>query len=92
MSVNRQSPVSFSPAPLAVLLGTGTFIAAIISYFLSAAYGHVPWCVVFWESCSSISAAGAQTPGVFRLQGDATATGRPDVRVLAASGDLAPTG
>lgn len=33
-----------------------------ISYLVAASNGHVDWCVPYWESCTSISAAGRQIP------------------------------
>lgn len=39
------------------------------SYLLAAAQGHVPWCVPYWDSCTSISATGRELPEkiVFKL-------------------------
>ena len=37
-------------------------IAVHISYFLAASSGHVPWCNPYWDSCTSISAAGRLAP------------------------------
>lgn len=65
MPDDQRHAALLSPAPLAVLLGTGTILAATISYLLSAAYGRVPWCIPFWESCSSISAAARKPPSFF---------------------------
>lgn len=38
-------------------------------YLLAASYDQVPWCVPYWDSCSSISATGRQLPAklVFKL-------------------------
>lgn len=44
---------------LAALLSLFTLHA---SYLLSAAWGHVPWCWPWWDSCTSISATGRQLP------------------------------
>lgn len=50
---------------LAVFIGCAASLGAVLSYLLSAAYGHVDWCVPFWESCSSISKAGRKPPAFF---------------------------
>lgn len=33
-----------------------------LSYLLAASQGHVPWCVPYWDSCTSISATGRELP------------------------------
>ena len=38
------------------------FVAVHVSYLLAAWQGHVPGCNPYWDSCSSISAAGRQMP------------------------------
>lgn len=38
------------------------FATTHISYVVAASGGHVDWCVPYWDSCSSISAAGRQLP------------------------------
>jgi|TARA_Y100000310_G_scaffold345264_1_gene463210 hypothetical protein len=37
-------------------------IAVHISYLLAATWQHVPWCIPYWDSCTSISATGRQSP------------------------------
>lgn len=44
-------------------------LVALVCYRISANYGHVPSCVVFWEGCASISAAGRHPPAVFLFKG-----------------------
>jgi len=43
---------------LALLLGSLPIVAININYLLAASEGHVPWCVPYWDSCTSISATG----------------------------------
>ncbi len=31
-------------------------------YLIAASYGHVEWCLPYWDACSSISATGRQMP------------------------------
>lgn len=38
------------------------FATIHISYLIAAAGGHVEWCIPYWDSCTSISAAGRQLP------------------------------
>lgn len=38
------------------------FITIHVSYLIAATYGHVDWCVPYWDSCTSISATGRQLP------------------------------
>lgn len=38
------------------------FLTDHVSYLIAASYGHVEWCVPYWESCTSISATGRQLP------------------------------
>lgn len=33
-----------------------------VSYLIAASMDHVPWCVPYWDSCTSISATGRQLP------------------------------
>lgn len=33
-----------------------------VCYLVSAWYGHVPWCIPYWDSCTSISATGREFP------------------------------
>ncbi|HJN50515.1 MAG: hypothetical protein QGI68_00795 [Pseudomonadales bacterium] len=37
-------------------------VAVHISYLLAATWQHVPWCVPYWDSCTSISATGRHSP------------------------------
>lgn len=38
------------------------FLTTHVSYLIAASYGHVEWCMPYWDSCTSISAAGRQMP------------------------------
>lgn len=33
-----------------------------LSYLIAASYEHVPWCLPYWENCTSISATGRNLP------------------------------
>lgn len=45
---------------LALALSILPTLAITLSYFISAREGFVPWCVPFWDSCTSISATGRE--------------------------------
>lgn len=49
-------------APFALLTGLLPFACVHLSYLLAASQGHVDWCVPYWDSCTSISAAGRELP------------------------------
>jgi len=52
-------------------LATGLFpIIAINGIYLAAAFqGQVPWCVPYWDGCSSISATGREGVGFYLFKG-----------------------
>lgn len=50
------------PAHLALLTAALPFLCVHLSYLLAASQGHVPWCVPYWDSCTSISATGRELP------------------------------
>lgn len=56
-------------APFALITGLLPFFCVHITYLMAAWYGHVEWCVPYWDSCTSISATGRQLPEklVFKL-------------------------
>ena len=45
------------------------FLTTHVSYVIAASYGHVEWCMPYWDSCTSISATGRQMPEklIFKL-------------------------
>jgi len=45
-----------------ILTGLLPITAIVLSYFVSASYGHVQWCVPLWDGCTTISAIGRQVP------------------------------
>jgi hypothetical protein len=47
---------------LPLLAGVLTLVTIHASYLIAAAHGHVPWCVPYIDSCTSISATGRQWP------------------------------
>lgn len=56
-------------APFALFTGLLPLFCVHLTYVLAASYGHVDWCVPYWDSCSSISATGRELPEklVFKL-------------------------
>lgn len=56
-------------ASFALLTAALPFLCVHLSYLLAAWYGQVPWCVPYWDSCTSISATGREMPAklVFKL-------------------------
>jgi len=53
-------------ASLAALL---PFLTIHVSYLIAASEGHVPWCMPYWDSCTSISATGRQSPEKWWFKG-----------------------
>jgi len=51
-----------SLAHFALLTAALPFVCVHLSYLLAASQGHVPWCVPYWDSCTSISATGRELP------------------------------
>lgn len=49
-------------ARFALLAAALPFLCVHLSYLLAASQGHVPWCVPYWDSCTSISATGRELP------------------------------
>ncbi|MGV3592881.1 MAG: hypothetical protein ACO1PZ_14425 [Gammaproteobacteria bacterium] len=56
-------------APFALFTGLLPLFCVHLTYVLAASYGHVDWCVPYWDSCASISATGRELPEklVFKL-------------------------
>ena len=52
-------------APLALITGLLPLVCVHTTYLIAASHGHVPWCVPYWDSCTSISATGRQLPETF---------------------------
>ena len=51
--------------PLHVLAWTAAllpFLTTHVSYLMAASAGDVPWCMPYWDSCTSISATGRELP------------------------------
>ncbi len=48
--------------PLALLAGLLPLITIHVCYFLAAHNSHVPWCLPYLDSCTSISATGRKAP------------------------------
>ena len=44
----------------ACVLGTVPIVVININYLIAASEGYVPWCVPYWDSCTSISATGRE--------------------------------
>lgn len=56
-------------APFALFTGFLPLVCVHLTYLIAASYGHVDWCVPYWDSCTSISATGRELPEklVFKL-------------------------
>ncbi|MEY4642413.1 MAG: hypothetical protein RLZZ227_2407 [Pseudomonadota bacterium] len=56
-------------APFALFTGLLPLLCVHLTYVLAASYGHVAWCLPYWDSCTSISATGREVPEklVFKL-------------------------
>lgn len=48
-----------------LLTGVLPIVAINITYLVSASEGYVPWCVPYWDSCTSISATGRSGTAFF---------------------------
>lgn len=48
-----------------LLIGVLPIVAINITYLVSASEGYVPWCVPYWDSCTSISATGRSGTAFF---------------------------
>lgn len=55
-------PTGFALHRLAWVTALLPLLTTHLSYLLSAWYGHVDWCVPYWDSCTSISATGRELP------------------------------
>lgn len=56
-------------APFALFTGLLPLVCVNLTYVIAASYGHVDWCMPYWDSCTSISATGRELPEklVFKL-------------------------
>lgn len=45
---------------IALVLGTIPVLVINLNYLIAASEGFVPWCVPYWDSCTSISATGRE--------------------------------
>jgi len=52
-----------------ILAGAVPMLVALSCYWISIRYGTAPGCLVFWDGCVSISAAGRYPPAVFLFKG-----------------------
>ncbi len=57
---NRRSSLLVQTGLLALACGLLPLFAVHLSYLISASAGYVPWCVPYWEGCTSISKAARQ--------------------------------
>jgi len=53
------------PAIIALSTGLVPILAIHCSYVIAAIYEHVPWCIPYIDSCTSISATGRKIPEYF---------------------------
>lgn len=47
-----------NPMRIAFFLGIIPVLVIHVNYLIAASEGHVPWCMPYWDSCTSISATG----------------------------------
>lgn len=47
------------------MVGILPIVAININYLIAASEGYVPWCVPYWDSCTSISATGREGTAFF---------------------------
>ena len=50
---------------LPLMVGVLPIVAINISYLVAASEGYVPWCIPYWDSCTSISATGREGTAFF---------------------------
>lgn len=51
--------------PLALLVGALPFFTIHTTYLVSAAEGHIAWCIPYWDACTSISRTGRHGTSYF---------------------------
>ena len=59
---DKWTPNIVTSAALLFILPT---LAININYFIAAGEGYVPWCVPYWDGCTSISATGRHGTGYY---------------------------
>lgn len=57
------------PRNIALINGLLPILAIHLTYLISAAQGHVPWCFPYLESCTSISATGRHGSAFYVFKG-----------------------
>ena len=55
-----QLTMKISLPAIALLIGTVPIFVINFNYLIAASEGSVPWCVPYWDSCTSISATGRE--------------------------------
>jgi hypothetical protein len=65
----KQDEGTIKLAILASLAALLPFVTIHVSYLIAASEGHVPWCMPYWDSCTSISATGRQSPEKWWFKG-----------------------
>lgn len=63
------APATYAAAWVPLVTGLLPIFAINGIYLAAAAQGHVPWCVPYWDSCTSISATGRAGAGFYLFKG-----------------------
>lgn len=69
MSALAPGPLSYPAAVVPLLTGLLPIFAINGIYVVAAWQGYVPWCMPYWDSCSSISATGRSGAGFYLFKG-----------------------
>jgi len=70
----RFSPKGIPLSYLALAALILPLLTTHLCYLISANFNQVPWCVPYWDSCTSISATGRQLPAKLIFKSGMTAT------------------
>ena len=65
----RPGSITYPAAIVPLLTGLLPILAINGIYLVAALQGHVPWCMPYWDSCSSISATGRSGAGFYLFKG-----------------------
>ena len=60
---------TLSPVPIAWLAALLPLVTIHLCFVVSAAEGHIDWCLPYWDGCSSISRAGRHGTAYFLFKG-----------------------
>jgi len=63
--MTKPQMISRDIARVALVLAILPTAVININYLIAASEGYVPWCVPYWDSCTSISATGQEGSAFF---------------------------